>query len=224
MKCQWCHSCPCTIIQTQINKRHRTPLNNVTVLQLHLSALALYLVCLVCISFLSPGEAFTGRQISLGIFIFLRWRQFWMEMIVVGITSKTPKIVAHSGQISLTLRSLFQCLHKSLHKDWSWHARRSGRPIRGVCRNCRLTLRSPWQLGLHDLPRQLCNYLGGKFSSRAACPLFPTNSASLGRNPGKRPHKKIFKILDNLKSDLFQARIMGISWEVESIIFAVFIA
>ena len=157
-------------------------------------------------------------------FHFLRWRQFWMEMIVMGTTSKTPKIIAHSGQISLTLRSLFQCLHKSLHKDWSWHARRSGRPIRGVCRNCRLTLRSPWQLGLHDLPRQLCNYLGGKFSSRAACPLFPTNSASLGRNLGKRPHKKIFKILDNLKSDLFQARIMGISWEVESIIFAVVIA
>ena len=118
----------------------------------------------------------------------------------------------------------FPVFTKSLHKDWSWHARRSGRPIRGVCRNCRLTLRSPWQLGLHDLPRQLCNYLGGKFSSRAACPLFPTNSASLGRNLGKRPHKKIFKILDNLKSDLFQARIMGISWEVESIIFAVIIA
>ena len=78
----------------------------------HLSALALYLVCLVCISFLSPAGAFTGRQISLEIFIFLRWRQFWMEMIVMGTTSKTPKIVAHSGQISLTLRSLFQCLPK----------------------------------------------------------------------------------------------------------------
>ena len=119
----------------------------------------------------------------------------------------------------------FPVFTKSLHKDWSWHARRSGRPIRGVCRNCRLTLRSPWQLGLHDLPRQLCNYLGGKFSSRAACPLFPTNSASLGRNLGKRPHKKIFKILDNIKLDLFQARIMGISWELDSIFFfAVFIA
>ena len=30
----------------------------------------------------------------------------------MGTTSKTPKIVAHSGQISLTLRSLFQCLPK----------------------------------------------------------------------------------------------------------------
>ena len=30
----------------------------------------------------------------------------------MGTTSKTPKIVAHSGQISLPLRSLFQCLPK----------------------------------------------------------------------------------------------------------------
>ena len=222
MKCQWCHSCPCTIIQTQINKRHRTPLNNVTV-QLHLSALALYLVCLVCISFLSPAGAFTGRQISLRFFFFA----------VTPISDGDDRDGHHlkDAENCCTFRTdlfdspkPFPVFTKSLHKDWSWHARRSGRPIRGVCRNCRLTLRSPWQLGLHDLPRQLCNYLGGKFSSRAACPLFPTNSASLGRNLGKRPHKKIFKILDNLKSDLFQARIMGISWEVESIFFAVFIA
>ena len=43
------------------------------------------------------------------------------------------------------------------------------------------------QLCLHDLARQLCNYLGGKFSTRAArVRFFQTTSASLWRNWGTR--------------------------------------
>ena len=50
----------------------------------------------------------------------------------------------------------------------------------------------PRQFSLHDLPWQLCNYLGGKFSSRAACPLFPPNSASISEETEGRKRLGIF--------------------------------
>ena len=50
----------------------------------------------------------------------------------------------------------------------------------------------PRQFSLHDLPWQLCNYLGGKFSSRAACPLFPANSASISEETEGRKRLERF--------------------------------
>ena len=111
MKCQWCHSCPCTIIQIEIKQKAPNAIK-----QCHravASECACSLPCMPCMHLfpLSWWSFYWEANFSRD-FHFLRWRQFWTEMIVMGTTSKTPKIVAHSGQISLTLRSLFQCLPK----------------------------------------------------------------------------------------------------------------